>query len=192
MRGNRLTPPEIHHARLVVEFFATLVSVAPLDMDYQVVFDITSAGYKSWSFDALGIICIVIGGCGVAINRKLLRGERNSPGTGKLPAFIVLGFAAVWTLFSFDSYRDYRSLVAAVETGAARVAEGGVSNFTPMPVTGHAMEKFCVGDACFEYSDFVVTNGFNNTSSHGGPIRDGRPVRITYVGNSIVKLEVQK
>ena len=59
-----------------------------------------------------------------------------------------------------------------------------------MPVSGHAMEHFCVRQACFEYSDFVITAGFNNTASYGGPIRDGLPVRVTYVGNAIAKLEV--
>lgn len=61
-----------------------------------------------------------------------------------------------------------------------------------MPATGHAMEKFCVADACFEYSEYVISGGFNNTSSHGWPIREGLRVRATYVGNSIVKLEVAK
>jgi hypothetical protein len=41
------------------------------------------------------------------------------------------------------------------------------------------------------YSDYVVTAGFNNTASHGGPIRQDLPVRISYVGNSIVKLEIR-
>jgi hypothetical protein len=52
------------------------------------------------------------------------------------------------------------------------------------------MESFCVSGVCFRYSDYVVTAGFNQTSSHGGPIRDGLPVRVTYIGNTIVKLEV--
>jgi hypothetical protein len=33
----------------------------------------------------------------------------------------------------------------------------------------------------FKYSDFDLTNpGFRNTTSHGGPIKDGLPVRIWY------------
>jgi len=54
------------------------------------------------------------------------------------------------------------------------------------------MERFCVSGVCFAYSDFVITSGFNNTSSHGGPIREGLPVRVTYVGDMIVKLEVAR
>jgi hypothetical protein len=47
----------------------------------------------------------------------------------------------------------------------------------------------------FAYSDYVVTPGFNNTSSHGGPMREGLYVRIHYTGSvtgvAIVKLEVR-
>lgn len=60
------------------------------------------------------------------------------------------------------------------------------------PRIGHAMERFCVSGRCFEYSDSVITSGFNNTSSHGARFaRVSRfPVRITYLGNTLLKLEV--
>jgi hypothetical protein len=61
-----------------------------------------------------------------------------------------------------------------------------------MPYTGHAMESFCVQEQCFSYSDYVVTTGFHNTASHGGPIREGLNVRIEYIGNIILKLEVAR
>ena len=162
-------------------------------MDYQVVFDITSAGYKSWPFPAFGLIFIAAGVV-LVLNRKALPGWwRGSPRASNAFAFFFLGFSILWTAIAFGAtYSNYRSLVSAIETGSVKVAEGIVTNFKPMPVTGHAMEHFCVQGACFEYSDFVVTAGFNNTSSHGGPIREGLPVRVTYVGNAIAQLEVLK
>jgi hypothetical protein len=59
-----------------------------------------------------------------------------------------------------------------------------------MPKSGHKMESFTVNGVKFEYSDFVVTPGFNNATSHGGPIREGLPVRISHIDNTILKLEV--
>jgi hypothetical protein len=105
----------------------------------------------------------------------------------------LLAFAIIWTVTTFvGTYRSYWVAVDALKTNAARVAEGVVTDFEPMPASGHAMESFCVSGTCFQYSDYVATAGFNNTSSHGGPIREGLPVRVTYLGDTILKLEVSK
>ncbi len=53
-------------------------------------------------------------------------------------------------------------------------------------------ERFTVCGAAFSYSDYAVTAGFNNTSSHGGPIREGIWVRIAHLGNSIARVELAK
>ena len=160
-------------------------------MDYKVVFDITDAGYKSWTFPAYGLIFVAVGAVLVAFRKRLPGSWSKHPRASNVFAFSFFGFAVLRTLVSFVStYNDYSSLRAEKETNRASVVEGIVTNFKPMPVTGHAMEKFCVQKVCFEYSDYVITGGFNNTSSHGGPIKEGLPVRVTYVGNSIVKLEV--
>jgi hypothetical protein len=162
-------------------------------MAYQTVFDVTSAGYKSWTFPAFGLI-FVAAGIFLFLNRKALPGWwRTRPRASAAFASFFLGFAVLWTLISFFStYINYRHITSAVQEGSAKLVEGPVTNFNPMPVTGHAMERFCVQQACFEYSDYVITAGFNNTSSHGGPIREGLHVRVTYVGNEIAKLEVAK
>ena len=162
-------------------------------MGYQTVFDIATAGYKSWNFPAFGLIFVAAGVVLVA-NRKNLSGWwRKHPRASNVFAFYFLGFAALWTFISFFStYGEYSSLSKARIANDESVAEGTVTNFEPMPVTGHAMERFCVVGKCFEYSDYVISAGFNNTSSHGGPIREGLQVRVSYVGNTIVKLEVAK
>jgi hypothetical protein len=164
-------------------------------MHYRVVFDITSAGYQSWSFAAHGLILVAVGAALVAVViwRKTLPFPwwSTRPTRSKIFAIFFFSFAVLWTVVAFIStYHEYSSLIAAKRDGRVQVAEGVVSNFKPMPVTGHAMERFCVSAACFQYSDYVVTSGFNHTSSHGGPIREGLPVRVTYFGNSILKLEV--
>jgi hypothetical protein len=115
------------------------------------------------------------------------------PGASTVFTFFFLGFAIIWTATAFlGTYRDYSRLAEAVRDGRAEVVEGIVTNFKPMPSSGHAMERFCVGARCFEYSDFVISAGFNNTTSHGGPIREGLKVRVTFVNNDIAKLEVAK
>jgi hypothetical protein len=158
-------------------------------MEYKVVFDVTSAGYKTWSFSLVGLVLAVVGGFLVRYRDRLpMRGPKV---VVRAFPFVFFGFAILWTLLAFGStFTEYRSLRSAVRDGRVSIIEGTLSQFKPMPYTGHAMERFCVRATCFEYSDYVVTSGFNNTSSHGGPIREGLRVRIAHIRGTIVRLEV--
>ena len=160
-------------------------------MNYHTVFDVANAGYKSWSFPAFGLIFVAIG-AGLFIRRRNLPVRWSArPRASAAFAGVYLAFSVFWTATAFlSTYGDYRALSEAESSGEMQIAEGRVTDFRPMPAAGHAMERFCVADDCFEYSDFVITGGFNNTSSHGGPIRSGLAVRVSYVHGKIVKLEV--
>ena len=98
----------------------------------------------------------------------------------------VLSTAAV----NVVSYRDYREMVQRLNAGNYTVVEGRVQQFDPMPWGGHKNETFVVDDHFYSYSDYQVTAGFNRTSSHGGPIRQGLHVRIADVDGVIGRLEV--
>jgi hypothetical protein len=160
-------------------------------MEYRVVFDVSTAGYKAWNFALVGLVFSLVGISVVAFRHKLGGWWLTHPTASKLFAFFFLGFAVLWSSVSFVvTYRDYRTLLTAERTNALHVVEGVVSTFNPMPATGHSMERFCVAADCFTYSDFVISAGFNNTTSHGGPIRKGLAVRVSHLGNTIAKLEV--
>lgn len=108
-------------------------------------------------------------------------------------SWFFLLFGSVWTLIAFaGTGGQYLSLKRAMERGDFKTVEGEVRNFKPMPAAGHAEESFEVAGVPFHYSDYVVTGGFNNTASHGGPIGEGLPVRIAYTGNTILRLEVRR
>jgi hypothetical protein len=102
---------------------------------------------------------------------------------------VFLLFAA--TLFSGSGVQDmYARAKDAYVQGRYSVVEGTVANFRPMPYSGHQDESFSVDGVQFSYSDYVIVPCFNNTASHGGPIREGLGVRIAYSDNCILKLEV--
>ena len=77
----------------------------------------------------------------------------------------------------------------AFQTGQYAIVEGTVEDFHPMPYEGHDEECFTVGSQRFCYSDYIVTPGFRNAASHGGPIRSGIHVRVAYLGGNILRLE---
>lgn len=141
-------------------------------------------------FVALGLIVVVIGAALVTLRKDLPTWDRAPIATSVL-TYLFLGVAVLGTAGAFlSTYSKYSSLVDAVRENRVAVVEGAVANFRPMPSGGHALEHFCVSGKCFSYSDYSVSAGFNNTNSHGGPIREGLTVRVTYVGNTITKLEV--
>jgi len=164
-------------------------------MQYHVAFDIARGAPSG---DAFTLVPWILVGAGAILVALVLRHGSlpfnywsQRPILSKAFSFFYFGFAL---LIAFGSsltiHHHNRALLDAVNVQHVAIAEGPVTNFKPMPYSGHAMERFCVLAECFEYSDYVITGGFNNTASHGGPIKEGLPVRVTYVGGVIVKLEI--
>jgi hypothetical protein len=148
--------------------------------EYTTVFDITQKGFDWW-FPAFGLIFIFLGP--IVVRRNKARNKW---------AFFFVIFASLWSLLSFSSmYPRYRNLQRAYQAQQYLVVEGPVEDFDPMPWAGHQDECFSVQRVRFCYSDFGPTPGFNNTSSHGGPMRAGLPVRVSYFGNTILRLEIK-
>lgn len=161
-------------------------------MTYTPAFDIATAGFKPENYQPLIIgsfFCLL--SLWMIIKRDYFAAPaRKRPMNPKMP-FIFFGMSALFLIgVSYAIFSGSASALAALREGRTSVAEGRVTHFVPMPYTGHALEKFCVQSACFSYSDYVLNPGFNHTSSHGGPIHEGLPVRVTYTGNTILRLEI--
>ena len=162
--------------------------VTPDLTNYRLAFDLLSVGYRQWSFPAFGLIFVVVG-LGQVL--YVTRWRRSTKRSQRVLAWTFLGFASLWTMIAgFGTYLEYARLARAVRNGDVAYVEGPVEDFVPMPFGGHRNETFRVGDKTFAYSDYTVMAGFNNTASHGGPIRAHRRVRIGYVDGAIVRLEV--
>jgi hypothetical protein len=161
------------------------------------VFDLSESGFKDWEFSAFGLIFIAVGlvvflfpyvvkWFGIAYLD--FQSTRQ-----KLFRYGFLGFALFWTATSFAStYFQYQRHADLVRTNTCRAVEGPVDDFKPMPAEGHADETFSVAGVSFSYSDYSVTDAFNNAASHGGPIRSDSYVRICFdpQDNAILKLEI--
>jgi len=172
-------------------------------MAYQTVFE-TGIGRCPLWFPAFGLIFVAIG---VALlkwyrslqatsplwpNRRWPIRAPNRRGL-KYFAWAFFGGSVLWTVTAFAAVTaECYQRVQTLNQSTARVVEGRVTDFLPMPYAGHQDEAFTVNGVRFSYSDFGPTCGFNHSASHGGPIREGLQVRIPYVGNAILKLEVAR
>jgi hypothetical protein len=115
-------------------------------------------------------------------------------GKNRIAGFFFLAFALLWTVGSFwHVHSEHLRHAELVRQNACSVVEGRVEHFSPMPYAGHANESFSVAGVDFHYSDFNVTDAFNNAASHGGPIDATSYVRICYdpQDNSILRLEIR-
>jgi hypothetical protein len=101
-------------------------------------------------------------------------------------------FSAIAFIIGVAAYVKTGKLSHALSDGSAQTVEGEVMDFHPMPYEGHAMESFSVNGVHFEYSDAMHDVGFSQSASHGGPLRAGLYVKIAYVGNYILRLEIGK
>jgi hypothetical protein len=154
--------------------------------EYRVVFDLPQKGFQWW-FPALGLIFAVIGGVFIWLGRR-----NHWPLSRSFVGYFMLGFACLWSGLAFATmFHEYLNLRSEYRHGQFSIVEGPVTNFHPMPYEGHQDECFSVESQTFCYSDYGITAGFNNSTSHGGPIRTGLPVRVSYIGNTIVRLEVR-
>ena len=157
------------------------------------VFDVAKSGYKDWTFPAFGLIFVAVGVLfffSPFLGIPFIRMK-----AGILFRVAFLAFAILWAGASFFStYSKYLRHRRLADDNTCSSVEGPVQDFVPMPWTGHAMERFSVSGVRFAYSDYVITDGFNTTSSHGGPITADSYVRICYdpADHAILRLEIRK
>ena len=167
-------------------------------MEYRLVYDVTQEMPAIW-FPAFGLVFVAAGVLLWRYRHELTTGWRpfaTRPAVRTAFAALFLGFSILWTAFSGVSVlAQHFAAQRALREGRAAVVEGVVEHFHPMPYTGHDTERFTVRGVRFAYSDYLVVSGFNRTSSHGGPIREGLPVRIHWCGSpahaTILKLEIK-
>ncbi len=162
------------------------------------VFDVLDSGFKDWQFSASGIIFVAIGVL-IFFAPRIIKATGIpfidfKSKTSWLFRYSFFGFAIIWTsvtfFATFTSYQRHRTLA---RDNTCKIVEGPIENFVPMPYAGHSEESFTVQGVPFEYSDYLVTDAFNNTASHGGPIDKNTYVRICYdpKGNAILRLEIR-
>jgi hypothetical protein len=141
-----------------------------------------------WTAPAIGAALLLAGALSFAVDRLAWR---DRPRWRRQFFVVFMGFSVlVATGVPLLQWKKRIQLISALRSGRASIVEGQVRNVVPMPRTGHSLECFTVRDTRFCYSDFVVSPGFNNTQSHGGPIREGLQVRIHHVDGAIVRFEI--
>jgi len=165
-------------------------------MDYVTVFEVTDKGFEMITLIPLLFVVIGIGisWFNIKFNKSKSRKRENTI----LFGFVFCGFSFIILMLTLPSSLAHRIRVQKkFENKEYQVVEGEIENFHPMPISGHDVESFMVNGIYFEYSDYRLVYGFNNTSSHDGPLKsNGQKVRLSYISleneNIILKIELKK
>jgi len=138
-------------------------------------------------FLAVGVIAVIV----------MTTEKTSTPREGVFKRVFLLVWGTFWisaSLFWFVSAaRETHKLTQALKEGRCAVVEGTVSVLREQPMSGHAAgDRIRIGDKEFVYSYFVASPGYHMTVSHGGALVNGASVRLHYLGETIVKVEVKK
>ena len=161
-------------------------------MNYITIYQFSPKGIRPDLY-AIAFTTLIV--CGLLFYFSRYSRKRKEVRVGAILLFALMEIFTIysaWSEMSADSACN-----SAFKSGQYSVIEGTVEDFRPMPYEGHANEQFHVGSVRFSYSDYEDRPGFNQSSSHGSPIREGLKVRISYSDDcsewpkTILKLEVQ-
>lgn len=92
---------------------------------------------------------------------------------------------------SVSQYHRRKDLIEEMRQGKAKVQFGTVRDFHAAigeGTRGFRPEGFTVAGHSFTY--WSDADGFHQMAASGGPIREGVRVRVTHIGNDIVKIEI--
>jgi hypothetical protein len=167
-----------------------------LQKQYEVVFDLSTQpfAFEGWMIPLfvlpiVGLILVLTPQ--QIVDRFFTRGPKGT--AGKIFAWVFFLFSGIVSMtWLFTSVTGENSLKSAVKSGNFSVAEGCLQHFHPMPEEGHDTERIEINGRVLEYSDYIITAGFHTTESHGGPIHPDSKIRLTVVGDDIVRVEVQQ
>lgn len=155
-------------------------------MPYVTVFDISTEPFEWW-WPAIGLVIFAIG---IVFIKFVSRwpSQKNA----KIIGWVMVVFGTIFAILVYNSVRSmWAEWRGAYDRGSYFIVEGVVQDFKPMPYEGHQDECFRVKSQQFCYSDYISQPGFHQSASHGGPIREGLPVRIAYYEGQILRLDVR-
>ncbi len=161
------------------------------DQQFVTAYDVLDQAYDDRMWLLVGLVVLVVVSLVAILDAKRHRPRRLGRGS-VIVVFSSLTLGLGWMVLGAFAERS-RCLTWALNNEFT-VVEGNIEDYKPMPSHEHGKESFTVGGVFFQYSDYdnLSNGGFVQTASHGGPIRPGLHVRISYHQDRILKVEVAK
>lgn len=145
-----------------------------------------------YHFDVIGFLPNFIPlfvGAGFLLYSICAKRAGVGPGYALVDRFFgIIGFIVgplaigLFIVLTYGTVAEHIELKERLASDDVLVVEGYVENYHPMPAGGHDTEHFEIDGSYFEYSDYVMTNGYHHAASLGGVVtRNGQYLKIKYV-----------
>jgi hypothetical protein len=155
-----------------------------MQMDFRTVFDAAEGGYGGGFFVLIGLGLMAASGALAAY--PWLAGSYHWKRSYYVYSF---AFATIWTVVAFGAtYHQYVEQRRALASGHFSVVEGIVTDFSPTSRGG----TFVVAGRKFSYSRYGTTGGYTTENSKGEPPKNGTHIRVTHIGDTILRLEIAR
>ncbi|MBP6012346.1 MAG: hypothetical protein KBA31_08980 [Alphaproteobacteria bacterium] len=155
-------------------------------MDFVTVFDIAEADQSNWWF-AVGLLAFVSLAFVVGVSTSSISRPRRRLFLGSLIVIDLLIGLSLWA-----GYQEDLRLRQARSSGDFSTVEGKVENFDERFDDDTEMESFSVEGVQFSYDGRRLTAAFHHVARNGGPIRSGANVRVSYVGDRIIRIDINR
>jgi len=98
----------------------------------------------------------------------------------------------IFAVPSLYSYYHWIFFSQYLDSGPDQTVEGPVEHYLARQSGEVIFEQFTVDGVLVGYGSLGLPKCYHRPAANGGPIREGLPVRITYNGDCIVKVEILK
>ncbi|MFZ6642258.1 hypothetical protein ACO0LL_21225 [Undibacterium sp. TC4M20W] len=166
-------------------------------MSYTLIFDITKTSWTD-SLSLLPLIPLLAGSIMTGMNiSRMWRGlpvyswsaRPDKPFRVFPYMLLAIGMGSAYLTYQ-HSYVAYTDLRSAYEAGKCEITEGKVENLQRNFKKGESPVSFDIGHKQFAFRGGRDTPAFQQTTSSGGPVREGQQLRIASCDGAIVKLEI--
>ncbi|TAL38624.1 MAG: hypothetical protein EPN97_03760 [Alphaproteobacteria bacterium] len=157
-----------------------------MQAQYTTIFDATLTGaLETWSPVLLGAMCLVFSGA-IWFKRESMMPNRGE-GARVVIGVLFIVASVFWSgLAAWRVGAQNAAIKAAMRDGTVEKTEGFVTSFKPQYGKGDFWERFCVGQKCFYYFEYLPGPGFHTA----GRVAPKMQVRIFHAGNTIIRLDI--
>jgi hypothetical protein len=156
---------------------------------YVVLYDVLRDGRYDWESFVIGPFLLLIGILTLYLRRNSV--SRIQLQLGLVVLFVSALFVTPLSVLAFrNTFLELRRQRELVRSGSFDQVEGVVERYRPRSSEGFPGGSFCVGARCFSYSNGDMSPNLWLREQNTGAIANGAEVRVSYVGDRIVRLEV--